>query len=175
MTREEFLALFGERTKENEKFFEALEKALDEAEAKHSEKEDLDEANHSDDSEEAIEHYGVDGQKWGVRNGPPYPLSRQKPHIGRRDKARILIDNLDDLSMDDIRTLMSRIELEEKLERMAADDRKKGESAVTRILKKSGDAVLSTVVPAVTVYVFKKIVEGVAGEDVVSEMFPKKK
>lgn len=23
-------------------------------------------------------HHGIEGQKWGVRNGPPYPLSRQK-------------------------------------------------------------------------------------------------
>lgn len=23
-------------------------------------------------------HHGIQGQKWGVRNGPPYPLSRQK-------------------------------------------------------------------------------------------------
>ena len=21
-------------------------------------------------------HHGIDGQKWGVRNGPPYPLNR---------------------------------------------------------------------------------------------------
>ncbi len=24
-----------------------------------------------------IAHHGIDGQKWGVRNGPPYPLSRK--------------------------------------------------------------------------------------------------
>lgn len=28
-----------------------------------------------------LSHHGIKGQKWGVRNGPPYPLSRQK---GRR-------------------------------------------------------------------------------------------
>lgn len=28
---------------------------------------------HVDDSE-YLEHHGIDGQKWGVRNGPPYPL-----------------------------------------------------------------------------------------------------
>ena len=25
-----------------------------------------------------IAHHGIQGQKWGVRNGPPYPLSLQK-------------------------------------------------------------------------------------------------
>lgn len=29
-------------------------------------------------SETYLAHHGVQGQKWGVKNGPPYPLSRQK-------------------------------------------------------------------------------------------------
>ncbi len=29
-------------------------------------------------SETYLEHHGVKGQKWGVKHGPPYPLSRQK-------------------------------------------------------------------------------------------------
>lgn len=24
--------------------------------------------------DDSLEHHGIDGQKWGVRNGPPYPL-----------------------------------------------------------------------------------------------------
>lgn len=31
-----------------------------------------------DDENFAIEHSGVEGQKWGIRNGPPYPLRRQQ-------------------------------------------------------------------------------------------------
>ena len=27
---------------------------------------------------EELFHHGVKGQKWGVRNGPPYPLDREK-------------------------------------------------------------------------------------------------
>ena len=25
-------------------------------------------------NEDALSHHGIEGQKWGVRNGPPYPL-----------------------------------------------------------------------------------------------------
>ena len=28
------------------------------------------------DMSDFLAHYGIDGQKWGVRNGPPYPLKR---------------------------------------------------------------------------------------------------
>lgn len=37
-------------------------------------------------SELYIAHHGVDGMKWGERNGPPYPLSR----LGREKFSRIL-------------------------------------------------------------------------------------
>ena len=36
-------------------------------------------------SEETLEHHGIKGQKWGVRNGPPYPLSRGKSGSGGRN------------------------------------------------------------------------------------------
>lgn len=32
-------------------------------------------------------HHGIEGQKWGVRNGPPYPLD-EKDHSVREKKAR---------------------------------------------------------------------------------------
>jgi len=33
----------------------------------------------SNDLDDYLEHHGVKGQKWGVKNGPPYPLYRQDP------------------------------------------------------------------------------------------------
>lgn len=29
-------------------------------------------------SNNALEHHGIKGQKWGVRNGPPYPIDKSK-------------------------------------------------------------------------------------------------
>ena len=28
-------------------------------------------------TQNSILHHGIEGQKWGVQNGPPYPLDRQ--------------------------------------------------------------------------------------------------
>lgn len=35
--------------------------------------------------EDILAHHGVDGQKWGVRNGPPYPLDRQHGNYSKND------------------------------------------------------------------------------------------
>lgn len=32
------------------------------------------------DNEEQLEHHGVKGQKWGVKNGPPYPIEKTTEH-----------------------------------------------------------------------------------------------
>ena len=33
-----------------------------------------------DDSRSELCHHGIKGQKWGVRNGPPYPLDKSTKH-----------------------------------------------------------------------------------------------
>ena len=41
-------------------------------------------SNYSFTFKDELSHHGIDGQKWGVRNGPPYPLS-----AGDHSKAEI--------------------------------------------------------------------------------------
>lgn len=36
-----------------------------------------------------LAHHGIRGQKWGVRNGPPYPLNRTESHGGHGPLARL--------------------------------------------------------------------------------------
>lgn len=118
----------------------------------------------------SIYHYGVDGQKWGVRHGPPYPLSRQKKSeswkiknkdktdrelkrktrsIGKRDKAQIILENMDDLTLDEIRDLLTRIELEEKITNMASFEKKEGQELAISLLKKAGELAVATTIPFV--------------------------
>ena len=43
-----------------------------------------------------LSHHGVDGQKWGVRNGPPYPLdaeARKQARINRASNRFQRMDN----------------------------------------------------------------------------------
>lgn len=40
-----------------------------------------------------LSHHGIKGQRWGVRNGPPYPLdSKTSSEIKKRKKPKILAD-----------------------------------------------------------------------------------
>lgn len=191
MTKEEFLALFGKGTEdENTKLIAALEE--DPEEGWHSDfKEEMTELFNSDPDaawlglmgamlavnapEGTLEHYGIEGQKWGVRNGPPYPLERKHGfhRIPNKNKAKIMLDNLDDLSLQEIRDLVSRMELEDKLVNIAYPPKK--DSFAKKMLKEGGKAVLSTVVPAATTYAFKQIINQVGGPNMVAEMFPNKK
>lgn len=142
-----------------------------------------------------ISHHGIDGQKWGVRNGPPYPLERKsrreinaekknnrlvgnenRLNLSTRDKAKILKSNMDDLTNEEIEWFIKRLELEKKVGDFYGDKApEKKDPWLLRAAKNAGESVLSTVVPAVTVYAFKALVANTMGEDVVKEMFPKKK
>lgn len=35
--------------------------------------------------DECLAHHGIRGQKWGVRNGPPYPLKEKRPFSIRKE------------------------------------------------------------------------------------------
>jgi hypothetical protein len=40
------------------------------------------------DYDDYIEHHGIEGQRWGIRNGPPYPLGSGKQKFSRREILR---------------------------------------------------------------------------------------
>lgn len=40
-----------------------------------------------------ISHHGIDGQKWGVRNGPPYPLDKSRKEQRKKKRYREFSNN----------------------------------------------------------------------------------
>lgn len=42
-------------------------------------------------SQDGLEHHGIKGQKWGVRNGPPYPL-KEGSHSSGEKKAGFVVE-----------------------------------------------------------------------------------
>lgn len=117
--------------------------------------------------EEILEHHGIDGQKWGVRNGPPYPLDRQKVKKSSvQDKAKRVLKDADDLTLDELRVLAQKIEWEKKLSDVAFEKKDTSSSFAKEILKTAGKTVISVAVPIATKYVIKQVFEKAIGDNV---------
>jgi hypothetical protein len=82
------------------------------------------------DSNNYLEHHGVDGQKWGKRNGPPYPLNsegkadliKQRKAEKKREKKEAVKKVLESPAAFDV-------DLEEKL-------KGKNKNEATKIIRK---------------------------------------
>ena len=106
-------------------------------------------------------HYGIDGQKWGHRHGPPYPLSRQqKKALNLGDDKKTTAD----LSNDELRRYIDRIKLDRDLSSLTTKQRKNGMEIVGKVLGSIGNTVVTTVLPAVTKYAAKNILGSIDPE-----------
>lgn len=144
--------------------------------------------------EEILKHYGIDGQKWGVRNGPPYPLSRKKTRemkkeekitskgkqtkaeaLSKRDKAKLLLQKSDDMSTEELRKALERIKLEEEIKNFSKDDKQYGKKNVDNVLKTSGNQILTTILAGVGTYASAKLIGYYFGDDIEAYLLKKKK
>lgn len=92
----------------------------------------------SDDGSLIIEHSGVKGQKWGVRNGPPYPLNPERDYSDTENRKMGLDNvkksknaNLDKWGSDEDHNVL-----------YVAGITGSGKSTVALGLKKDGDQVI---------------------------------
>lgn len=110
-----------------------------------------------------LKHHGVFGQRWGVQNGPPYPLDKSgKASIRRQaaEKRRELREKSEKearvqkeastyskaLSTKDLEEVVRHLRLEKELKSLLADEHpkevKKGDAFVKDVVKQSGKQVL---------------------------------
>lgn len=82
-------------------------------------------------------HHGVKGQKWGVRNGPPYPLDTPKNRAIRSAKTKNKVDQIiKSLSKDD----KQKLGMKDDEEYLSIEQ---GEYVLHRVLKEIGDIPVS--------------------------------
>lgn len=118
----------------------------------------------------SLQHHGIDGQKWGVKNGPPYPLDSSKPSRKerRRDKRKEnrelkkkdkeLKKKIQDrkyLSDEEIDLMIKRLSKEKELRDLylsnnpKSKEAEKGKAATKDALRKVGSSVFSAVAKTV--------------------------
>ena len=84
-------------------------------------------------------HHGILGQKWGVQNGPPYPLS--KSDMSSSEKKHYNVDphelrkNMDQMSDQELQRAINRINLQNTVESLDRSTVKKGKNAVLSDLR----------------------------------------
>lgn len=90
-------------------------------------------------------HYGILGQKWGVQNGPPYPLSKSSMSSSEKKhynvSAKETKKNMDQMTDDELRKAINRIQMQNTVISLAKSDGiiKRGRNKVTSDLKAFGD------------------------------------
>lgn len=100
------------------------------------------------DMNDFLAHHGIKGQKWGVKNGPPYPLE-DKEELKRRKsdyKRRRTLTNAE------LESRVRRYKLEKEYRELAAEDFAPGEAYAKSILKDVGKRALTTIIVGATLY-----------------------
>lgn len=105
-----------------------------------------------------IYHHGIKNQKWGVRNGPPYPLNRSKDRQVKEYKkaekrilsldekneainigdAKLVFNNYEQFTNEELKRLNTRMTEIKKL-KDSTNYRAKGFSYVNSLLKNADD------------------------------------
>ncbi len=100
-------------------------------------------------SEEFLEHYGVKGQRWGVRK------KRSAAEVSTRQSRKELVEGRRNISDGDLKTYIERLNNEKKLKSLVEEDISPGKSAVKKIMTDSGQKVARSVIAGVGLYAVK--------------------
>lgn len=113
-------------------------------------------------------HHGITGQKWGQKNGPPYPLSASQKSSAERktissDEARkreLMSKDKSELSNAELREVNNRLQLENTYDNLIRAGQKKSNDILSKVgnkvIEKGAEKVANKVVNAV----FGPVTEG---------------
>lgn len=87
-------------------------------------------------------HHGIEGQKWGIKHGPPYPLDKKTSNV-IKDSGKITI-NIKSLSDDDLKRIRDRLQMEKQVKDLTREESRKAETYVQKSLRNLRDKATNT-------------------------------
>lgn len=105
---------------------------------------------------DALVHYGVKGMKWGVRKARPLSSNSKR----KKTSAQIKLKQMSD---EDLKKRIARLEMEKKYKELTAPQKSKGSKFVASVLETAGKDIATQY----TAYYLGTAVNKVVGENVV--------
>ena len=110
------------------------------------------------DLDQFLEHHGVKGQKWGIRNKKQRVVSNKEKTHFKKAPAR--------LSDEELNRRIQRMNMEQRYSELNKTKLDHGSAFAKSFMIKTGAAVASTLLTGVAVYAGKKIIKKKFGIDI---------
>jgi phosphotransferase system IIB component len=120
--------------------------------------------------EEFLEHFGIKGMKWGIRN---QPSKKDQKVRNKRQQISVKRRHLED---GDLNAYITRLNSEKKLKELVDNDLSPGKTIAKKIMSDAGQQVARTVVVGLGVYAIRAAIQKKFDPtEAVSYLKPKKK
>lgn len=121
--------------------------------------------------EHVLAHEGIKGMRWGIRRGPPYPLKRgiktpvksvQKSAVKKEatSKPAKTSTSIRDLSDDELRRVISRLQMEKQYKELTAKQKSAGRKFVESLLTSSTQEIAKKYIVKYTTSYIDSVLEG---------------
>jgi len=112
----------------------------------------------TDNVEDFLAHYGVEGMRWGVRRNPdgkPRPPKYTKKELAERKRRKVAAQKRRVLSDKDLDRLVDRLQKEKKLKDLTDHDLSPGRTVAKTLLATAGTAVAAVAITGAVKYGIK--------------------
>lgn len=127
--------------------------------------------------EHVLAHEGIKGMRWGIRRGPPYPLKRgiktpiksvQKSAAKKEPASKSATTSkpsktstsIRDLSDDELRRVISRLQMEKQYKELTAKQKSAGRKFVENLLTSSTQEIMKKYIVKYTTSYIDSVLEG---------------